>query len=92
MTYSSYSCSYTVFILINACKLNRLNQVVAFVAAAAMYQEAISTLMSLLMKAGLSLNVFWQGSSKPLSCVVDLFHVRDALDSTLHLFGLAFFL
>ena len=36
---------------------------------------ATSTLMSLLMKAGLSLNVFWQGPSKPLSCVVDLFHV-----------------
>jgi len=43
-------------------------------AAAAMYQEATSTLMSLLMEAGLSLNVFWQGSSKPLPCVVDLFH------------------
>jgi len=27
---------------------------------------ATSTLMSLLMKAGLSLNVFWQGTSKPL--------------------------
>ena len=30
---------------------------------------ATSTLMSLLMKAGLSLNVFWQGISKPLLLV-----------------------
>jgi len=30
---------------------------------------ATSTLMSLLMKADLSLNVFWQGISKPLLCV-----------------------
>ena len=64
---------------------------------------AKSTLMSLLMKAGLSLNVFWQGTSKPLPCVdlvlrvrpwcrPQLFHVQDTLDLTLHLFGLAFFL
>jgi len=36
---------------------------------------ATNTLMSLLMKAGLSLNVFWQGNSKPLPDVVDPFHV-----------------
>jgi len=44
-------------------------------AAAAMYQEATSTLMSLLMKAGLPLNMLWQGTSKPLPHAVDLFHV-----------------
>ena len=37
---------------------------------------ATNTLMSLLMKAGLSLNVFWQGTSKPLiPCILDLAHV-----------------
>jgi len=60
-------------------------------AATAMYQEAISTLMSFLMKAGLSLNVFWQRSSKLLPHVVDLFDIQEALDCTLHLFGLTFF-
>jgi len=35
--------------------------------------------MNLLMKAGLSLNVFWQGTSKPLPRVVDLFHVGKTL-------------
>jgi len=35
--------------------------VVAAAVAAAMYQEATSNLMSLLIMAGLSLNVFWQG-------------------------------
>ena len=47
------------------------------------------------MKAGLSLNVFWQGTSKPLlrtMCRPQLFHVQDPLDCTLHLFGLTFFL
>jgi len=44
--------------------------------------------MSLLMKVGLSLNVLWHGTSKPLRRVVDLFHVRDALNCILHLFGL----
>jgi len=45
------------------------------------------------MKAGLSLNVFWQGTSKPLLCVdlMQLFHVQYTLDCTLHLFGLNFF-
>ena len=48
--------------------------------------------MSLLMKAGLSLNTFWQGTSKPL-LGVDLSSfmfktLRSALDCTLHLFGL----
>ena len=50
---------------------------------AAMYQEATGTLMSLLMKADLSLKVFRQGTSKPLPPVVDFFHVQDALDCTL---------
>jgi len=35
----------------------------------------INTLMSLQIKAVLSLNVSWQGNSKPLPCVVDLFRV-----------------
>ena len=46
--------------------------------------------MSLLMKAGVSLTVFWQGTSKPLPLVVDLFHFQDTLDWTLHLFGWKF--
>ena len=37
---------------------------------------ATSTLMSLLMKAGLSLNVFWPGISKPL-LRVDSAHVQE---------------
>ena len=55
---------------------------------------ATSTLNRLLMKAGLSLNVFWQGTSKPLAtrCRPQLFHVQDTLDSILHLFGLTFLL
>jgi len=62
-------------------------------AAAAMYQVAASTLLSLLMKAGLSTNVFWQGTFKPLLCVVDLFfHVHDTLDCTQHLLSLTFLL
>ena len=36
---------------------------------------ATNTLMSFLMKAGLSWNIFWQGTSKPLPPVVDLFQV-----------------
>jgi len=48
-------------------------------AAAAVYQEQVllvtSTLTSLLMKAGLSLNVFWQGTSKFTTCTeLTLFH------------------
>jgi len=50
---------------------------------AALYQEATGTLMSLLMKADLSLNVLRQGTSKPLPPVVDFFPVQDALDCTL---------
>jgi len=38
------------------------------------------TLMSLIMKAGLSLDVFWQGTSKTLPCIVYLFHVQDTRD------------
>ena len=77
--------SYVGEILVHALLLLDKSVVAA---AAAMYQEVTSTLMSLLMKAGLSLNVLWHGTSKPLPCVVDLFHVRDALNCILHLFGL----
>jgi len=48
-------------------------------AAAAMYQEHVLNYKHLDEPldegTGLSLNVFWQGPSKPLSHVVDLFHV-----------------
>jgi len=45
------------------------------------------------MKAGLSLNVFLQGTSKPLLCV-DLcsFMFKDTQGCTLHLFDLKHFL
>ena len=51
---------------------------------------ATGTLVSLLMKAGLSLNVFWQGTSKPLLRVdLSSFMFKTIW---LRLFGLTFFL
>ena len=50
-------------------------------------KERVSSYKHLLMMAGLSLNVFWQGTFT--TCRLQLFHVQDTLDCTL---GLTFFL
>ena len=61
-------------------------------AAAAMYQEQVPSFKhdEPLDEAGLSLNVFWQGISKPLLSVDSA--LSCSRDCTVHLFGLAFFL
>ena len=56
---------------------------------ASMTRDYKSLLQTTLMKAGLSLNVFWQGISKPLLRETQLSCSREC---TVHLFGLNFFL